>query len=69
MGKKEGNESANQQRKCAKEKDLGFTAKNPMSAHNLKHPWDIRGLRLVGRLEFMAGKKVVSRTFLPKTQA
>jgi hypothetical protein len=37
-----------------------------MSAHNLKHPWDIRGLRLFGRLEFMAGKKVVSRNFLPK---
>jgi hypothetical protein len=66
MGEKEGNESANQQRKCAKEKDLGSTAKNPMSAHNLKHPWDLRGLRFFGRLEFKAGKKVVSRHFVPR---
>jgi hypothetical protein len=50
MGEKEGNENAKQQRNCAEEEDLRFTAKNRMSAHNLKHPGHpgARSLRAVG---------------------
>ena len=62
MGEKEGNENANQQRKCAEEEDLRLTAKNRMSAHNLNHPWTSGGLVPQGSWNSRPGKWLFRET-------